>query len=127
VNLSYVAYLLQGCDGVPHDREFLWLIDNLLYGNGLCIPSIDGTFVVFDWDKDPFFVKDRPILFDERIDLFAYVGFQMQQVKILCQLLTMFGLVLSVEESGIHLIQCRGWMLELAKIGPLSILWSKFL
>jgi hypothetical protein len=39
----------------------------------------------------------------------------MQQVEILHQLLTMFGLVISSEESGVHRIQCRGWMLELAQ------------
>jgi hypothetical protein len=39
----------------------------------------------------------------------------MGQVKILLQLLTMFGLVASAEELGIHLIQQWGWMLELAQ------------
>jgi hypothetical protein len=115
VDLLYVAYLLQGCDGIPHDREFLWPIENLLHGNGLCVPSIDDAFVVLDWDEDPFFMKDRPIPLDERVDLFTYVGFQMRQVEIFHQLLTMFGLVISAEESGVHLIQCRGWMLELAQ------------
>ncbi len=115
MDLLYVAYLLQGCNGVPHDREFLWPIEDLLHGNGLCTPCIDDTFVVLDWDKDPFLVEDRPILLDKRVDLFTYVGFQMQQAKILCQLRTMFRLVISTEESGIHLIQCRGWMLELAQ------------
>jgi hypothetical protein len=60
-------------------------------------------------------VKDRPIPLDERVDLLTYVGFKMQQVKILHQLLTMFGLVIRAEESGVHFIQCRGWMLELAQ------------
>jgi hypothetical protein len=39
----------------------------------------------------------------------------MGQVKILLQLLTMFGFVVRLEELGIHLIKQGGWMLELAQ------------
>jgi hypothetical protein len=39
----------------------------------------------------------------------------MGQVKILLQLLTVFGLIISAEELGIHLIQQEGWMLELVQ------------
>jgi hypothetical protein len=55
------------------------------------------------------------MLFDECIDSIAYGRFQMGKVEILLQLLTMFRLVVSTEELGIHLIQQGGWMLELAQ------------
>jgi hypothetical protein len=43
------------------------------------------------------------------------MGFEMQQVKIFSKLLTMGGLVVSTEESRIHLIKQWWWVLEFTK------------
>ncbi len=77
MNLSYMANFCKGGDGVPHDRDFLGPIEYLLDSDGLCISSINHTFIVLDWNEDTLIVKDRPILFDELVDLVAYGRFQM--------------------------------------------------
>ncbi len=100
-----MADFLEGSNGGTHDRDLPGPIEYLFDGDGLCVPSINDTLVVLDWDKDTFVVENRPILLDERVDLIAYGGFQMGQVEILLQLRTMFGLVISAEKLGIHFIQ----------------------
>ena len=75
--LSYMANFHKGSNGVPHDRDFLGPIEYLLDSDGLCIYSINHTFIVLDWNEDTLIVKDRPILFDELVDLAAYGRFQM--------------------------------------------------
>ena len=101
-----MANILEGSNGGPHDRDLPWPIEYLLDGNEPCILSINDTLIVLDWDIDILVIKNRPILLDKCIDdLIAYGGFQMRQVEILLQLCTMFGLVISAEKLGIHLIQ----------------------
>jgi hypothetical protein len=100
-----MADFLESSNGGPHDRDLPGPIEYLFDGNGLCVSSINDTLVVLDWDENTLVVKNRPILLDERIDSIAYSGFQMGQVEILLQLHTMFGLVISAEKLGIHLIQ----------------------
>jgi hypothetical protein len=77
MNLSYMADFLKGSNGIPHDRDFLGLVKYLLDSNGLCVSSIDYTFIVLDWNEDTLIVKDRPILFDKHVDAIAYGRFQM--------------------------------------------------
>ncbi len=77
MNLSYMADFCKGGDGVPHDRDFLGPIEYLLDSDGLCISSINHTFIVFYWNEDTLIVKDRPILLDELVDSVAYGRFQM--------------------------------------------------
>ena len=77
MNLSYMANFCKGSDGIPHDRDFLGPIEYLLDSNGLCISSINHTFIVLDWNEDTLIVEDRPILFDELVDSVAYGRFQM--------------------------------------------------
>jgi hypothetical protein len=89
MDLPYVAYFCQGSNGIPHDGCFLWLIDDFLDGNRLCIPNINDTFVVLDGDRNAFVVEDGPIFLDDGIDLITYLGLKMQQVEIFSKLLTM--------------------------------------
>ncbi len=77
MNLSYMANFCKGSDGIPHDGDFLGPIEHLLDSDGLCISSINHTFIVLDWNEDALIVKDRPILFDELVDLVACGRFQM--------------------------------------------------
>ncbi len=100
-----MANFLEGSNGGPHDRDLPGPIEYLFDSDGLCTPSTNDTLLVLDWDKDTLVIKNRPILLDKRIDLIAYGGFQMGQVEILLQLCTMFGLIISAEKLGIHLIQ----------------------
>ncbi len=100
-----MADFFESSNGGPHDRNLPGPIEYLFDGNGLRVPSINDTLVVLDWDENSLVIENRPILFDERVDLIAYGGFQMGQVEILLQLRTMFGLVISAEKHGIHLIQ----------------------
>jgi hypothetical protein len=83
MNLSYVANFLKGSNGSPHDRDLPEPIEYIFDGDGLCVPSINEAFIVLDWDKDTLVIKDRPILFDDCVDLIAYGRFQMGQVEII--------------------------------------------
>ncbi len=76
MNLSYMADFCKGGDGVPHDRDFLGPIEYLLDSDGLCISSINHTFIVLDWNEYARIVEDRPILFDELVDLVTCDRFQ---------------------------------------------------
>ncbi len=100
-----MANFLEGSNGGPHDRDLPGPIEYLFDGNGLCVPSINDTLIVLDWDKDTLVIENRSILLDKHVDLIAYGGFQMGQVEIFPQLCTMFGLIISAEKLGIHLIQ----------------------
>ena len=100
-----MANFLESSNGGLHDRGLPGPIEYLFDSNRLCIPSINDTLVVLEWDKNSLVIENRLILLDERVDLIAYGRFQMGQVKILLQLPTMFGLIVSTEKHGIHLIQ----------------------
>ncbi len=115
MDLPYVAYFHQGSNGIPHDGCFLWPIDDFLDGNRLCIPGINDTFVVLDRDENAFVVEHGPIFLDDDLDFITYMGLNMQQVEIFLKLLTMGGLVVSTEESRIHLIKQWWWVLEFTK------------
>jgi hypothetical protein len=78
MNVLYVANFLKGSNAGPHDRDLPGPREYLVDGDGLCVPSINDTFVVLDWDKDTLDSEDRPILFDECIDSIVYSGFQME-------------------------------------------------
>jgi hypothetical protein len=115
MDLQYVAYFYQGSNGIPHDGCLLWPVDDFLDGNRLCVPGINDTFVVLDRDENAFVVEDRPIFLDNDIDFITYMGFKMGQVEIFPKLFTMGGLVVSTEESRIHLIKQWWWVLEFTK------------
>ena len=127
MNLSYVANFLKGSNGIQHDRNFLGPIEYLLDGDGLCVLGINDTFVFLYWKEYTLVVKDRPILFDKHIYSIMCGGFHMGQVKMLLQLCTMFGLIVSPENLGSTSFFDRGACLSLRKIDPPSILCSKFL
>jgi hypothetical protein len=100
-----MANFLEGSNGSPNDRNLPGPIEYLLDSYGLCVPSINDTLVVLDWDKDTLVIENGPILLDDHVDLITYCGFQMGKIKILLQLHTMFELVISTQKLGIHLIQ----------------------
>ncbi len=105
MDLPYVAYFSQGSNGIPHDGCLFWPLDDFLDGNRLCIPGINDTFVVLYGDKNAFVVEERPIFLDNGLDFITYMGFKMQQVEIFLKLFAMGVLVVSTEESRIHLIK----------------------
>ncbi len=76
MNLPYVANVLLGSNGIPHDGCLLGPIpiEYLLDSNRLCAPSINNTYIVLYRDEDTFLVKDRPIFLDEGINLITYIG-----------------------------------------------------
>jgi hypothetical protein len=115
MDLLYVAYFCQGSNGILHDGCLLWPVDDFLDGNRLCIPGINDTFVVLDGDENAFVVEDRPIFLDDGVDFTMYMGLEMQQVEIFSKLLTRGGLVISTEESRIHLIKQWWRVLEFTK------------
>jgi hypothetical protein len=105
MDLPYVPYFCQGSNSIPYDGCLLWPVDDFLDGNRLCNPGINDTFVVLDGDENAFVVEDRPIFLDDGVDFIAYMGFKMQQVEIFYKLLTTGRLIVSTEESRIHLIK----------------------
>jgi hypothetical protein len=115
MDLPYVAYFCQCSNGILHDGCLLWPVDDFLDGNRLCVRGNNDTFVVLDGDENAFVVEDRPIFLDDGVDFIAYMGFKMQQVEIFSKLLTIGGLVVSTEESRIHLIKQWRWVLEFTK------------
>jgi hypothetical protein len=46
-----MANFLEGSNGSPHDRDLPGPKEYLFDGNELCVPSINDTLVVLDWDK----------------------------------------------------------------------------
>ncbi len=115
MDLLYMAYFHQGSNGILHDGCLLLPVDDFLDSNNLCIPGINDTLVVLDGDENAFVVEDRPMLLDNGVDFITYMGFEMQQVEIILKLLTMGGLVVSTEESRIHLVKQWWCVLEFTK------------
>jgi len=43
-----VPNLFEASDGLPHNREFLWAVSDVLDGNGRCIARVDYALVIPD-------------------------------------------------------------------------------
>ncbi len=110
MNLSGVSYLLQGSNAPLHNGSFFGPVEDLLDNNGGSISSIDNTLIVLYRNKDALLVKHLPVLLDKHVDLLLYMWVQMGEVKVLFQLLTVFGLIISTVEFGVDLIKGRWWM-----------------
>jgi hypothetical protein len=82
-------------------------IEYLLDGDGQRVSSVHNTFIVFHWNIDALLVKHWPLFLDKRVDLLLYSGIQVGEVKILAQLLTMFGLIIGTKKLWGDLIKGR--------------------
>ena len=99
VDLEDVAKLCKQRNTLAHDGDFAWSIVNLLDADGASITCVDQAGVVFNWDKLPLAVKNRPVLLQQVINLIANGGIEVQKVKLLLKLGTMTCLVVMRQKT----------------------------
>jgi hypothetical protein len=113
-DLMDLPNLLEGSDGLLHNRCFLRTIQYFLDGNQWKVPSVDHPFVIFDRDEDSIFVKHGPVFLDKIINTVAYMGYKVGQIKVAMHLLAVFGFVIGAKEEGIYLVKGRRWVHKFA-------------
>ena len=67
MNLTNVAEFLERCDTFPHNWDLPRTVIDIFHANRSSRTSVDGTFIVLDWDELSLIVKYGPVLLKELV------------------------------------------------------------